>query len=195
VSALSSLPTLLKFLIERKADVNAVNKAGATPIYYMLWPSAIPERRQEGLEILLKAGAKVDVRTEDGRMPIHAAATADCLPGELDLLVQAGAEVNARDREGNTPLMLAVLGRNGKSSYETCAEALLARKADPNAVDNNGRTALHLVAGTKCCGSSTAKLLLKYGANRAARDKQGHTPAEVAKAAGRVELIPVLSSQ
>jgi ankyrin repeat protein len=193
VSAMSAPSTLLEFLIERNALVNTANKAGRTPIFHMLSPSSIPERRQAGLAILLQAEAKVDIRDKKGRMPIHAAATADCLPDEVDLLVEAGAQLNVRDREGNTPLMLAVLGRGGKSTYERCAEALLTRKADPNVADNNGRTALHLAAGTTCCDASTVKLLLRYGANRAARDQQGRTPAEVAKAAGNVELVRVLA--
>ncbi len=57
--------------------------------------------------ILLKAGAKVDVRDGSGRTPLHWAAEA----GDFDvvrLLIGAGADINAAADDGTTPLTALV---------------------------------------------------------------------------------------
>ena len=58
------------------------------------------------VKALIKAGARLDIRTNDdtnGVMPLHLAA--QC--GKADIvrfLVRSGAEVDAKDNQGNTPL-------------------------------------------------------------------------------------------
>jgi ankyrin repeat protein len=69
----------------------------------------------------------------------------------VNLLLDRGAPVDARNDSGWTPLFYAVTQGHGE-----VAEALLARGADPNAVDRNGRPPMsHLI------GDEEMKALLR----------------------------------
>ena len=58
----------------------------------------------------------------------------------MDLLVKAGADLDAQDFEGSTPLFAASCGLKSLA----LTEALLARGADPNVRDGQGRKAADL---------------------------------------------------
>ena len=93
----------------------------------------------------------------------------------LRLLLRRGADASAADDAGWTPLMLAV-----RSSRQAAVEALLEAGADPAAQNQQGATALHLAAvngKTAICGC----LAQKAGAALGVRNKDGKTPAELAK--------------
>jgi hypothetical protein len=87
---------------------------------------------------LLRKGANVNARTENGITPLHWAA----FWGHVDfvrLLLDHGADVNARGYNGWTPLHFAALqGRAG------VARLLLERGADPSIRDDDGRTPLDI---------------------------------------------------
>ena len=87
--------------------------------------------------LLLKRGARVDMKDQDGNTALMAAAERGYVPC-LEDLIAAHADVNAGDRQGVTALMKAV--RNGK--IET-VRALIRAKADVNATDYTGATALY----------------------------------------------------
>jgi ankyrin repeat protein len=56
-------------------------------------------------EALVKAGATVNVKNEDGVTPLHCAGTAKA----AELLINAGADIETTDEKGNTPLHFAVM--------------------------------------------------------------------------------------
>jgi hypothetical protein len=85
---------------------------------------------------LLRKGANVNARTENGITPLHWAA----FWGHVDfvrLLLEHGAEVNAREENGWTPLHVAAL-----TGHAEVARLLLERGADPSIRDRDGRTPL-----------------------------------------------------
>ncbi|MEK6335707.1 MAG: ankyrin repeat domain-containing protein [Acidobacteriota bacterium] len=92
---------IAQLLIERGANVNVVDKDGATPLF-----------RVESVKIarlLIERGANVNAANREGLTPLHFAVSEG--PGiELaKLLVRSGANVNARNHEGHTPLDLLVV--------------------------------------------------------------------------------------
>ena len=120
-----------KFLIIKRADVNAKNNNGETPLH---WAS---NRGHAGVaKLLLEAGAGVDARDNDGFTPLHYASagdydSADSHAGVVKLLLEAGADVTAKTNIddsafGFTPLQLA---RFAEASGSDRAEVVKLLKA------------------------------------------------------------------
>ena len=87
----------------------------------------------------LRAGARVNMRDELGRTPLHWAAGYSPHPVLVEALIEAGADPGARAANGATPLHWAA-GYNDDPAIIT---ALLAGGADLHATDRIGATALH----------------------------------------------------
>ncbi|MGB1108744.1 MAG: ankyrin repeat domain-containing protein [Gammaproteobacteria bacterium] len=95
-------PALLDALLERGAEVNAVNDRGGNALMY-----AALKGHPVIIEKLIRLGADVRQRGTNG----WTALTIACAKGHLDTvkaLLDAGADANARDVYGWTPLMRAV---------------------------------------------------------------------------------------
>jgi ankyrin repeat protein len=86
--------------------------------------------------ILIKAGARIDVRDNLGNTPLIYAADHDRLE-MAKLLMDVGAQVDAENKNGMTPLMIAA-----KDGEVEMVRTLLARGANPNKSDYTGRDAL-----------------------------------------------------
>jgi ankyrin repeat protein len=94
---------VVKILLDRGADPNAANKAGATAL---MW--AIPELAK--VKLLVARGANVNARSADlRRTPLLIAAGYPNTVNVLRVLVSKGADIRAKDREGMHALGRAVL--------------------------------------------------------------------------------------
>ena len=142
---------IVKFLLERGADVNAKNKSNLTPICTMG-----ADNENTGIEILkllIAKGADVNVPNEDKETLLMKASEDGSLEG-VKMFLEAGANPNLRDDEGQTALMLAC--EDGSLSV---VKALLEAGAKPNFKDEDGETALQ-----KTDSGEIKQLLRQYGA-------------------------------
>jgi uncharacterized protein len=109
----------------------------------------------------------------------------DVLRSTVYVFVAASVAVTAAAPTGNAPLVDAV-----KRQDKTVTRALLKQKADVNAVDAEGMTALHWAAHWD--DLETVKLLVKAGAKARVANRYGVTPLHEACTVGNVPMIEAL---
>ena len=157
------------------------------------------------MQLLLRVGADVNAQDEHGNTALIAV-DHDVLK-KTKLLLGAGADVNAQNLNGDTALMRAVerLGidyniYNSKGDYYSDRilmdareriKLLLKAKANVNATNNNGETAL-IKAAEVSKNPETVTLLLKAGADINAKDKHGYTALMKASWLGHTEIVKLL---
>jgi len=107
-------------------------------------------------KLLLKAGADVNAKGNNGSTTALMWASANGNIDVVELLLQAGADINSKTNYGRTALKWA--SANG---HKDIVELLLQAGADVNAKANNGCTALKWASfGSR----DMVKLLKQYGA-------------------------------
>ena len=98
----------LPILITKSKDINPVNSAGRTPLF-----TAVRKGNQGDIDLLIKAGARLDMADNYGHTPAHVAAiktginnpkSADLYFSILKLLKEKGANMNIKDNNGRSVL-------------------------------------------------------------------------------------------
>ena len=125
--------------------------------------------------LLIAAGGDVNAADEDGRTPLM---TATDSPEAVRLLLSAGADATAVSNSGCSVLYYACQS-GGAPVVATLLEAGAA--AGVNAAGSWGYTPLMLAARRSDGAAEVVKLLLARGANKAAKDEDGRTAAEMAE--------------
>ncbi|MBC7806329.1 MAG: ankyrin repeat domain-containing protein, partial [Akkermansiaceae bacterium] len=168
-AAQSATPELLKTLLDR----------GAPPDSWFVGKT--DEEEHSALmatiqRVRLARDAQQEIGNLDGSLDDYVRSERDgkaC----FRLLLRRGARVDATTKVGTTAFTEAVV-----SHCFDMADELLRRGANLNAPDTKGRTALHrAVSENDYADESTLKYLLKHGANRSLRDKNGDTALMVAR--------------
>ena len=212
MASLGGHVTIVRCLIDRKAEVNHTTLTNSTPlraasfnghtevVRCLLSNGAdVNMRNQDGntcvmvacwnghrgtFSLLRNSGARVDVRDKQGFTMIHCATAANNL-SLLQELLFSGSDVNARTSEGITPLMLACEKNN-----PDVVLLLLQRCARVDEASEKGLSAVHFC----CLSNSIASLhhLIDYKANLAAATDRGSTPLMLACAKGYGPLASAL---
>lgn len=146
-------------LVGQKADVNAAEEDGTTPLHWAVYHNDVPL-----IDALLKAGARAKVANQFGSTPLTEAA----VTGNADViakLLKAGADPNVGNTDGQTALMIIA-----RTSNLPAAEELVRRGAMVDTVEQwHGQTALMWASAEH--QAEMVKFLIKHGANVNARSK------------------------
>lgn len=120
--------------------------------------------------------------------------------GNLDTmraLLKGGAKVNLACTDGDTPLLRAArhLYRTGMESLEL----LIASGANVNQTFPKGSSPLMMVASPASLRyesdyADATKLFLKHGAKVNARNQMGYTALKIAKNAGALQIVKILTA-
>ena len=133
-------------------------------------------------ELLLNAGAAINVTSKRGETPLHVAVRYD-MPEVAALLLARKADPNAKDIEGQTPLHFAVA--NGQSAMATL---LLANQADPNERNNSGLTPLDLAKSQREAGIATGLDVVR------AETRLANQQVQLAQAVAVIDVISPLAT-
>ncbi|MCW8806925.1 MAG: ankyrin repeat domain-containing protein [Rhodanobacter sp.] len=213
-AVLSAEPGVAAMLLDAAAPVNALNKAGISPLAAACraanWPLAkflleygakpapgggepalvaaagIADDDVSGVSLLLKHRAPVNAVDARHRHALLAAAA----EGHLQIaraLCAASADITLADQHGSNALMEAA--RAGACGV---VRLLAEQEPDPLARDSHGRDALTLACQSPHAHSEMIAALLALGADPKAAGSDGRSALDHAAAAGRWDLVALL---
>lgn len=211
VAAAHNAVEMVRHLLARGAQVNAVNRKGQTPLHQLAGqvnPVDL-EKQREMVDLLLAKGADPSIADHEGRTPVHEAIEfgdqflwSHLLNhgGETDPFIVAAIGIpewlyergeadpmfaHMRDARGYTLVHWAAM-----RGHTRALSLLLQIQADVNARDHEGQTPLHIAVAHK--EMSGAEWLLSHGAEVDAIDNDGSTPLMVAAYERAYDLMVLL---
>jgi ankyrin repeat protein len=102
-----------KLLLERGADINAMDEAGWTPL-----TTAVLTPHLDMVKLLIERGANVNAKAKQGWTALHSAVGySEAHIEAVRLLLNAGAKINQKSIDGWTPLTRA--RRDGRTEILT----------------------------------------------------------------------------
>jgi uncharacterized protein len=144
--------------LTRKADVNVAQVDGTTALHW-----AVERDDAEMVDLLIRAGARLDARTREGVMPLQLAAVNGSAP-MIDRLLKAGADPNAPlTAASDTAVMMAA-----RTGNPDAIRVLVEAGANVNAKETWGGTTALMWAVSEGHSDAVAALL-KAGADVNAR--------------------------
>lgn len=178
----------IKMLVDARADLNAPDKIGETPVLYAARHSAQGDTI-EIIKLMKEKGADIHHKNNFGG-DILMTAVQERYPyvhGErvkvVEYLIQQGVEVNGRNNDDSTPIMYALNYRNSDIDVKL-VELLLSNGADVNIIGKNAwYTAFSKAANRIMTGKDTGLDLAlfknpsQYSLDRALLDAATYTAA------------------
>jgi len=172
---------LARRMVDLGANVNELTITGGTPLMFAVLGNHLTVARW-----LHRSGADINAKGSNG----WSAATIAGAKGQTEMLrwlISAGADINSPDVYRFTPLMRAV-----DNQHAEAVQILLSQgHADVNFKDESDNTALHFAVANR--QSDVIKLLLSYGADPLLANRDGITPADLAKQ--HPDLIDILNTE
>jgi len=182
IAASSGQTKMVKFLIEKGADVNTGYPQKPTPLYWAAFKGHL-----DAVELLINKGAIINSESPNSPSPLFGAAWGG-KKEIVELLIAKGADVNAKDSRGWTPLFAAAMtDKGGKDT----AELLIAKGANVNAKGQDDRTPL--LATVYPNHLEIARLLVSKGADINAKSvKGGDTALHIAASFAHKDFVEFL---
>ncbi|EAY01643.1 ankyrin repeat protein, putative [Trichomonas vaginalis G3] len=173
------IPSLCEYLISQKADVNAKNEQGKTPLH-----CAVECSDKVIAKLLISHGADVNSNKYIFGAPLRYAIYYKDKE-MVEFLLSNGADPKQKDLESESLLQCAI-NRNQKE----IVELFIAKGVNINEIYASGETALHIAAASN--NKEITELLIAHGVNIYAKDKNGETPLQIAEERNNEEVALLL---
>jgi ankyrin repeat protein len=168
--------TVINILLEKKADINAKNKVGDTPIHI-----ATRKGNKEIVSVLLEQKADINAKNKVGDTPIHIA-TRKGNKEIVSVLLEQKADINAKNKVEDAPIHIAT--RNGNKEI---VSVLLEKKAAINAKNKVEDAPIHIA--TRKGNKEIVSVLLEKKADINAKNKVGDVPIFYATSLSEVKTL------
>lgn len=166
----NSAKEIVKILVANGADPNAKDNYGLTPLHHLIGGK---KDHLDAIKELVESGADVNAIGSRGRTPVFSAEAAI----HLKYLVRKGADLKHRSENGST-VLISLISRTELESVEF----LLKSGVDPNAQNDAGETALHLLA-TQFINRRDLEpyfeILHEHGVDYSIQNKAGVSPLNI----------------
>ncbi|XP_076034535.1 uncharacterized protein LOC143021130 [Oratosquilla oratoria] len=184
IAALKCSDQNLEYLLNSSTNLKGIiddkDKEGFTALHY-----AIMKRSVTCVQLLITAGASVNITTKQHMTSLHLAADAcNTQLCELFLSLEA-SQVNQENGEKELPLHLAA----SRGSVQ-CCNILLRKGSMVSGQDSKGRTPVHLAAQKN--HMECIQLLARKGAFLRAKDNEGRTALHYAAESGSLNSCRIL---
>ncbi|KAF5403170.1 Fibronectin type 3 and ankyrin repeat domains protein 1 [Paragonimus heterotremus] len=184
LAAQKNMLEMLEILLDCNANPNTKNDTGKTALMFASFKGNI-----ECMETLLESGADVNAVDHSGLSALHMATDGEQTRA-IKLLVKNGANLENRDLGlGWTPLIRCA-GLKNNGNVDVACE-LIRAGAQIDALDNDGKTALHnciMVNHHTLC-----EILLKHGARLDLTTNTGYDAFTLAESSGNQKLIQLIN--
>lgn len=186
----------IRFLVEKGADVNKLDKQG-----YAALQTAARGRKDNLIPLLIELGADVNGRDRDGFTALSNATQRNHVPS-IQALAERGADIELAVEGGFTPLSLAIDG-----GHFLAAKALIELGANVNSESGEDRVTPLMVASSWLAvgdaarhielrqglrSTDIASALIERGANVNAANAEGVTALMIAAARGNMPMLGLL---
>lgn len=163
---------IVSFLLENKADPNAISPATGNNIIFQI----VIHQGLSSINEMLRFGLDVNVCDKDGYSVISTVA----MTGNdrvLESMLPFVTNINFIDRSNSNALFYAVMGKNIE-----CVRLLVEKGVDVNHIDDDGNTALMYAVGNE--NTEICQYLLKHGADKSIVNKEGFSAKTIAVQVG-----------
>ena len=171
---------IVEMLLKKKAKVEFADFEGNTALHLIV--KRYDRLAEAVISLLLDAKADPNAANDLGETPLMLCRE----PKSMEILIKGGAKVDAVDKAKKTALI------HGATEYGSDAhlriKVLLNAKANPNLVDNEGKTAL-MYAVRSNTDVKSVRLLVDHGTNLDLLDNKGQPATAHASADNLILLI------
>lgn len=155
----------------------------ATGYYALQW--AALNNQTSVAKYIIHHGGDINAKDRSGQTALHWSAVRGSVE-VADLLLKEGAQLNSADKDGYQTIHVAAQYDQTSFLYHIVSKW----NADPDVLDNDGRSPLHWAA---CKGfSDLIRLLLFLDVHRGRIDKEGFTPLHWAAIKGNLQACILL---
>lgn len=182
-AATADKPKMVKFLIDKGANIHELVKQESRDGYTALHLAASSYHNTESAKHLIEAGADLEALTSTQNTPLLLAAGRDTKLAKL--LIEKKANIHAVNKKGKTPLHKAVC-----TPDVGLINLLIEKGANIHAVDHDQDTPLHIAAHNG--NEEAVKLLINQRANITVKNNLNETPLHKAVKHGFLDTVQVL---